>query len=126
MRGLRPPLLGLNRRTMPPHIGTLALNSGEQSAHTLAGRALDAEGKHACCLLVDPTPGTLVVFPSFVPHFVLPTPVATEPCTARPLRLSIAMNFGACDPVLAHVLVVPSRTGTPRVKLALEVDDAFR
>ena len=98
----------------------------EQSAHTLAGRALDAEGKHACCLLVDPTPGTLVVFPSFVPHFVLPTPVAAEPCTARPLRLSIAMNFGACDPVLAHVLVVPSRTGTPRVKLALEVDDAFR
>ena len=62
-------------------------------------------------LLVDPVPGTFVVFPSFLPHFVLPT-VATESAVAseeqhahqrsaqqKPLRLSVAFNFGACDPV---------------------------
>ena len=78
--------------------------------------------EHAC-LLLDPTPGTCVVFPSFVPHLVLPTPAAEvlEVAAPPPLRLSLAFNFGSCDPVMAHVLVLSGRDGAVRVKLVLEI-----
>eukprot|EP01052_Picozoa_sp_SAG31_P042527 SAG31_NODE_6780_length_1891_cov_1.550223_1_plen_387_part_00 len=64
-------------------------------------------------LLIDPVPGTFVVFPSFLPHFVMPTaPKVASPqthdanheaacsqCSDTLLRLSVAFNFGACEPV---------------------------
>jgi len=71
-------------------------------------------------LLIDPTPCTCVVFPSFIPHFVLPTPAAASPHDTR--RLSLAFNFGFCDPVLAHVHVLP---GVKRVKLFLEPTSVY-
>ena len=83
-----------------------------------AGLRLEPALEHAC-LLLDPTPGACVVFPSFVPHLVLPTP-AVEAAAAAPLRLSLAFNFGSCDPVMAHVLVLPGSDGAVRVKLVLE------
>ena len=76
-------------------------------------------------LLIEPTPGTCVVFPSFVPHFVIPTgppPPDGTPAVAEgapPRRLSVAFNFGSCEPVLAQVVVLPG-CGGPRVKLVLE------
>ena len=96
-------------------------SAADQRAHSFAGRGLDPALEHAC-LLIDPTPGTCVVFPSFVPHLVLPTP-AVGAAAAAPLRLSLAFNFGACDPVMAHVLVLSGRDGTVRVKLVLEIVD---
>ena len=96
-------------------------SAADQRAHSLAGRRLDPALEHAC-LLLDPTPGTCVVFPSFVPHLVLPTP-AVEATAAAPLRLSLAFNFGSCDPVMAHVLVLADRDGAVRVKLVLEMVD---
>jgi len=54
-----------------------------------------------------------------VPHLVLPTP-AVEAAAPAPVRLSLAFNFGSCDPVMAHVLVLPGRDGAVRVKLVLE------
>ena len=75
-------------------------------------------------LLLDPAPGTCIVFPSFIPHLVFPTASMADPGLAVPvtnapkarLRASVAFNFGACDPVLAHVLFAPSG----RIKLVLE------
>ena len=88
-------------------------------------------------LLIDPIPGTCVVFPSFVPHCVLPArlpaaatgesavvategvgkdPEASVPSAMVPLRVSLAFNFGSCDPVIANVYTLPG----PRVKLLLE------
>ena len=52
-----------------------------------------------------------------MPHLVLPTPAVEA---AAPVRLSLAFNFGSCDPVMAHVLVLPGRDGAVRVKLVLE------
>mmetsp|Transcript_41186 Transcript_41186/g.68496 ORF Transcript_41186/g.68496 Transcript_41186/m.68496 type:complete len:326 (-) Transcript_41186:48-1025(-) len=82
-------------------------------------RRLDTEGDVATVtpqyLLVDPTPNTCLVFPSFLPHFVLPTPEISETEICRhpngratlttdgavhetgSLRVSIAFNFGECD-----------------------------
>ena len=37
-------------------------------------------------LLIEPVPGSCVVFPSFIPHFVIP-------CHGPPNRVSIACNF---------------------------------
>ena len=49
-------------------------------------------------LLVEPTPGTCVVWPSFVPHFVLPAavaPAAANDDAQRPRRrVSVAFNAG--------------------------------
>ena len=65
-------------------------------------------------LLIDPTPGTCIIFPSFLPHFVIPTtssatqlnpvrsdlsPVGAQPQHQSPMRLSAAFNFGHCEPV---------------------------
>ena len=41
-------------------------------------------------LVIDPTPGTCIIFPSFIPHFVFPMPDNTPP---KAQRLSIAFNF---------------------------------
>lgn len=101
------------------------------SAAALA-RVEEDEAPHF--LLIDPTPGTCVVFPSFVPHCVLPAQLGPEAAPppagaagegvksdSAPLRLSIAFNFGASDPVLAQALVLPCwGGGTARVKLILE------
>lgn len=46
-------------------------------------------------LLVEPTPGTCVVWPSFVPHFVMPAATSTaagDGDTQRPRRVSVAFN----------------------------------
>ena len=67
-------------------------------------------------LLVAPTPGSCVVFPSFVPHFVIPSDRGHA--TDAP-RQSFAFNFGGHDPVRARVHVA-SATGPPRVRLTLE------
>lgn len=115
-----------------------------RTARTAAAAAATAGAAERRFLLVDPTPGTCVVFPSFVPHFVLPTAPARpgggdEGCgsgnsdgggggggggEAPALRLSVAFNFGACDPVVAHAFVQPGRHGA-RVKLVLETVDLF-
>ena len=69
---------------------------------------------HLRYLLVDPVPGTCVVFPSFVPHFVIPegdgrAPLPTPP-TGSPDshggRTSVACNFSATRDVdlLSHPL----------------------
>lgn len=52
-----------------------------------------AEGPSKCVLHVDPVPGSLVVFPSFVPHLVLPLGVEFAGCTA--CRSSDASGGGA-------------------------------
>ena len=54
-------------------------------------------------LAIDPVPGTCVVFPAFLPHFVVPAGAqrqsATDQESGEP-RVSIALNFGACDPII--------------------------
>lgn len=95
-------------------------------------------------LVLDPTPGTCVVFPSFLPHFVLPIAIDATRATptvessdgrgtelARSTRLSVAFNFGASEPVLLQLWLLPSqpkengsgcdRQALPRVKVLLEV-----
>jgi len=84
-------------------------------------------------LLLEPAPGTCIVFPSFVPHFVLPTPAAREAAAEAtpeaaaetaveaeesgevPLRVSLAFNFGSTEPVMAQVFTLGKR-----VRLVLE------
>ena len=130
------PSLSFSTATLYPHCTRFPLladtlsapcrgqaTAADQGSHSLAGCCLDPTLKHAC-LLLDPTPGTCVVFPSFVPHLVLPTP-AVEAAAAAPLRLSLAFNFGACDPVMAHLLVLSGMGGTVRVKLVLELVDVL-
>lgn len=73
-------------------------------------------------LLIDPVPGVCVVFPSATPHFVFPTATTAETTATarRPLqRISIAFNFGECEPVIAH-LHVRGGDGGARVSLLLE------
>ena len=78
-------------------------------------------------LLLDPEPGTCVVFPGFLPHFVLPVldfaSSTTEDCPRAPLRISCAFNFGERDPVLVHMLVRATRDGESYVKVFLEVEE---
>ena len=78
-------------------------------------------------LLLDPEPGTAVVFPGFLPHFVLPVldsaSSTTENCVSVPLRISCAFNFGERDPVLVHMLVRAARDGESYVKVFLEIDE---
>ena len=88
----------------------------ELPAHARGIHVLRRVLRRGRCLLLDPTPGACVVFPSFVPHLVLPTP-AVEAAAAAPLRLSLAFNFGSCDPVMAHVLVLPGSDGAVRPSL---------
>lgn len=87
---------------------------------------------------MDPEPGTCIIFPSFLPHFVLPldaaptagmnAPEGAGAELVKPLRLSVAFNFGACEPVLLHLwLRSPEPMGgdnghkLPQVKVLLEV-----
>jgi hypothetical protein len=54
-----------------------------------------------------PIPGTCVIFPSFIPHFVIPFPQSTAGADAPPPkpRISIAFSFGACEPLLIQLFV---------------------
>ena len=100
-------------------------------------------GSEVPCLLIDPTPGVCIVFPSWVAHFVFPTPglglatsssqSAAQECDSagshglgrelgQHLRLSIAFNYGTSDPVTAHVFTVRAGGGAARVRLVLELD----
>jgi hypothetical protein len=81
-------------------------------------------------LLLDPVPGTCVVFPGFLPHFVLPMSASTSDANhastdtgAAPLRMSIALNFGETDPVLVHMVVRTAPDGEAYVKIFLEIED---
>ena len=72
-------------------------------------------------LLIDPVPGTAIVFPSFLPHFVLPAPPPRAGAAPEDeARVSVAFNFGATDPVVAHCFTLGGR-----VKLALETVPTF-
>ena len=89
--------------------------SEDQQAHVLTTLARK-QSTSMQYLLIDPVPGTCVVFPSFIPHFVIPAAViAGTVVGSAHIRQSVAFNFGACDPVLAHVLILGGR-----VKLILE------
>ena len=122
-----------------PHLRRTARTATATATATAAAAAAAAAAVAAAerrFLVVDPRPGTCVVFPSFVPHFVLPTPPARPDDAGgddgggggreapAALRLSVAFNFGACDPVVAHAFVQPGRHGA-RVKLVLETVDLF-
>ncbi len=74
-------------------------------------------------LLLDPEPGTAVVFPGFLPHFVLPIDPASSTAENRPLRISCAFNFGERDPVLVHMLVRAAQDGESYVKVYLEIEE---
>ena len=66
-------------------------------------------------------PGTAVIFPSFLPHFVLPAPPPRAGAAPEDeARVSVAFNFGATDPVVAHCFTLGGR-----VKLALETVPTF-
>jgi hypothetical protein len=119
--------------SVPSPLNPEAFAYRNEAAHLLAydgdGQGPPSPQAHRL-LLIDPTPGTIVVFPSFLPHFVLPCPPSSHQMTAASgndvtsLRLSVAANFGACEPVLAHTVVLPSS----HVKLVFEVAEqlAFR
>lgn len=64
-------------------------------------------------LVIDPKPGTLVIFPSFVPHFVVPTEHVEK-------RVSVAFNFGPCDSVNCNVLDEETDGGEKRYRVFLE------
>eukprot|EP00316_Scyphosphaera_apsteinii_P020853 CAMPEP_0119317462 /NCGR_PEP_ID=MMETSP1333-20130426/43205_1 /TAXON_ID=418940 /ORGANISM="Scyphosphaera apsteinii, Strain RCC1455" /LENGTH=351 /DNA_ID=CAMNT_0007323399 /DNA_START=188 /DNA_END=1243 /DNA_ORIENTATION=- len=83
----------------------------ESLAHVRADATVAPSLAASQIVLLDQTPGTCVVFPSFVPHFVFPT--GTDQSTQR---LSIAFNFGAREPVVAHLLLL----GDSRVRVILE------
>lgn len=122
-------------------------------------RALQERCQQRFMLLIDPIPGTCIVFPSFVPHCVLPAAMPTlapadtgsasvlrrpssdlpddlgaksaAPTSSgadpTPLRVSLAFNFGASDPVLANTYTLPGggACAPPRVKLLLETVPIF-
>jgi hypothetical protein len=77
------------------------LSAEQQALHVRAGAGDGGECPSGLrYLALDPVPGCCVVFPSFVPHFVTPTP--PSPAAAddgearrRPTRVSVAFNFGA-------------------------------
>ena len=77
-----------------PHVRT--------GAHAMAAQTSRDGAEHWPWLLLDPIPGTCIVFPSAIAHCVLPTPRGSAP---KP-RVSIAFNYGACEPVMAHLLVM--------------------
>ena len=92
----------------------------------LAGKRRKVEPKF---LLLDPEPGTIVIFPAFLPHFVLPQQAqAAEPAAdmaiERPLRMSIALNFGASDPIIMQWYVGRDADG-PCVRVFLEVEEVY-
>jgi len=70
-------------------------------------RCAPTSPRGALALLQDPKPGTCVIFPSFVPHFVTPvqappggaandrTKTTTASPFALPLRVSVAFNTPA-------------------------------
>ena len=77
---------------------------------TSTANAPRARSSSACprFLLIDPVPGSCVVFNGSVPHFVLPSPESAGQAGVEgegTLRISAAFNFGACDPVLTHCYV---------------------
>lgn len=132
-------LLSANHVVMPslasqyPHVLTAQSSGGP----TACMEPCAPNGQH-CCLLLRPVPGTCVIFPSFIPHFVIPiaqptlSPVAQlhpasgagAEASSRRLRISIAFNFGACEPVLTQLFVQGGGGGdapeTLRVRLVLE------
>eukprot|EP00967_Tisochrysis_lutea_P039817 scaffold47752_cov39-Tisochrysis_lutea.AAC.1 len=87
------------------------------------------------CLTIEPVAGTCVIFPSFLPHSVIPT--RTSPSSASQsidgigsLRVSMAFNFGLCEPVLVQLLVHPEddtnfRNTSAKVRLIIEVADGL-
>ena len=88
-------------------------NWAEQVAHIRSGDLMASiAASDSRFLVIDPTPGTCIIFPSFIPHFVFPMPDNTPP---KAQRLSIAFNFGHCEPVVAHL-----RTSGAGVRLMLE------
>lgn len=75
-------------------------------------------------LLLNPEPGTAVVFPGFLPHFVLPMlGIERTKHDSSVHRISCAFNFGERDPVLVHMFVQPGPQGEPYVKVFLEVEE---
>ena len=114
------------------------LNEAAAGRRDGVGRPEVARAESAQLLLIDPIPGTSIVFPSFVPHCVLPARLsgaaaggaakagtgddaqhsgtAAGGTSTPPLRVSLAFNFGSCEPVIANVFTLPG----PRVKLHLE------
>eukprot|EP00928_Gymnodinium_smaydae_P012327 TRINITY_DN14477_c0_g1_i1.p1 TRINITY_DN14477_c0_g1~~TRINITY_DN14477_c0_g1_i1.p1 ORF type:complete len:334 (+),score=50.93 TRINITY_DN14477_c0_g1_i1:199-1200(+) len=81
-----------------------SLEPEEESFGKLVGR----EDLPKCVLIVDPTPGSLIIFPSFVPHFVLPLGLdsvgcalcrssesthSSEVAAEHRVRISMALNF---------------------------------
>ena len=85
----------------------------KRAAHERCAGAAAAPTASAV-LLVDPVPGSVVVFPSFLPHFVFPT------LKDASLRLSVAFNFGSFPAVQANLLSF----GGP-AKLLLETSPIF-
>ena len=57
----------------------------------------DAAARRMRFLLVDPVPGSLIVFPSFLAHFVAPVRVNGGEPPDGPPRVSIAANFAEDD-----------------------------
>ena len=84
-------------------------------------------------LLIDPVPGSCVVFPGFLPHFVIPTARARSSSSSSSeasaaVRLSAAFNFGSCEPVSATMWVQQDDSeggGGPYVKVFLEAEPVF-
>ena len=69
-------------------------------------------------------PGTCIIFPSFLPHFVIPTrPLLSAPGTEQQqqqLRVSAAFNFGACEPVCVQMWEQEDRDRPVRIYLEAE------
>ena len=67
------------------------------SSHTVptdagGGSSSATTAEHARYLVIDPTPGTCVIFPSFVPHFVFPLWQRSPQ-----MRVSLAFNYCSED-----------------------------
>jgi hypothetical protein len=79
---------------MPAAPPTLSDEAKQQLFQSSSSNVLDEEHpQHPLLYMaVDPKPGTCLIFPSFVPHFVLPCD-AHDDGPGEHQRVSVAFNF---------------------------------